>query len=83
MKHALPVLLSTASICASACLIPGGAAANGADANAQPIRRNSILGKATRPAGGHMAPLSARSIRLRQEALSGRMVIPTVIAAIT
>jgi hypothetical protein len=35
MKHALTVLLSTASICAPACLIPGMAAANGADANAQ------------------------------------------------
>jgi hypothetical protein len=35
MKHALTVLLSAASICAPACLIPGVAAANGADANAQ------------------------------------------------
>jgi hypothetical protein len=35
MRHALTVLLFTASICAPACLIPGVAAANGADANAQ------------------------------------------------
>ena len=35
MRHALTVLLCTASICAPACLIPGVAAANGADANAQ------------------------------------------------
>ena len=35
MRHALTVLLCTASICAPACLIPGVAAANGADAKAQ------------------------------------------------
>jgi hypothetical protein len=35
MKNALTVLLSSASICGLACLVPGVAAANGADANAQ------------------------------------------------
>ena len=35
MNHALPAFLSTASICALACLVPGVAAANGSDANAQ------------------------------------------------
>ena len=35
MKHALTAFLSTASICALACLVPGVAAANGDDANAQ------------------------------------------------
>jgi hypothetical protein len=35
MKLVLTVLLSAASICALACLVPGVAAANGADANAQ------------------------------------------------
>jgi hypothetical protein len=34
MKHTLTVFLSAASICALACLVPGVAAANGADANA-------------------------------------------------
>ena len=35
MKHALTAFLSAASICALACLVPGVAAANGDDANAQ------------------------------------------------
>jgi hypothetical protein len=34
MRHPLPILLSAASICALASLVPGVAAANGADANA-------------------------------------------------
>lgn len=35
MKHALTAFLSAASICALACLVPGIAAANGSDANAE------------------------------------------------
>jgi hypothetical protein len=35
MKHALTAFLSAASICAVACLVPGVAVANGADANAE------------------------------------------------
>ena len=35
MKYPLTVLLSSASICGLVCLVPGVAAANGADANAQ------------------------------------------------
>jgi hypothetical protein len=35
MKHALTAFLSAVSICALSCLVPGVAAANGSDANAQ------------------------------------------------
>jgi hypothetical protein len=35
MKHALTAFLSAASICALACLVPGVAAANGNDPNAE------------------------------------------------
>lgn len=35
MKHALRAFLSAASICALGCLVPGVAAANGSDANAE------------------------------------------------
>jgi hypothetical protein len=35
MKHAWTVLLFAASFCALACLVPGAAAANGGDANAE------------------------------------------------
>src|SRR5271166_5195535 len=35
MRHPLTILLAAASICALASLVPGVAAANGADANAQ------------------------------------------------
>ena len=48
----------------------------------RPTRRNSILGKGTRPAGGHTVPQQGRSIRPRQEVLLGRMAIRMAIVAI-
>jgi hypothetical protein len=43
-----------------------------------PTRRNSILGKGTRPAGGHTVPQQERSIRPRQETVRlGRRGCPT------
>ena len=82
MKHALTVLLSTASMCTSLAFrawpLPMALMQTPGQSGATPSLGREPDGLETVYRAG-----SVRSIRLPQEALSGRMVIQTVIVAIT